>query len=157
VKTITLTPIGGELEVTTGSPLVKGLLACHLPVSMACGGRGLCASCHVYVRRGVECLTPRTPREEHTLRLIVTADADSRLACQTQVLADGAVIEIPAGLYVTSLQQVENLVGTKANQDFLHPLTGAVLIPRGKIITRTCLNVFAEATRELQRINQNNP
>jgi len=150
MKTITLTPVGGEFGVTTGSPLVKGLLACHLPVSLACGGKGLCASCHVHVRRGSDCLTPRTPREERTLKLIVTADEDSRLSCQAQVLRNGVVIEIPPGLYITSALRVEDTLGQRAPYDYLHPVTGAILIPKGKMITRTCLSVFAQALDDLR-------
>jgi ferredoxin len=152
VKTVTLTPVGGDLDVTTGSTLVKGLLARDLKIDMACGGKGLCATCHVYVRQGSDCLTPRTPREERTLALVVGADADSRLACQARVESDGAVVEVPAGLYVQNTDGFQELVGSKAAYDYLHPITGRLLIPKGKIITRTVIGEFAAATQELKKV-----
>ncbi len=155
MKTVTLTPVGGELDLTTGSTLVKGLLARELKIAMACGGKGLCASCHVYVRQGADCLTPKTAREERTLALVVGADNDSRLACQAQVEADGAVIEVPTGLYVESIEEFQNQVGEKATYDYLHPITGRLLIPKGKIITRTILSEFAAAVQELKAIREN--
>jgi ferredoxin len=155
MKTVTLTPVGGELDLTTGSTLVKGLLARELKIAMACGGKGLCASCHVYVRQGADSLTPKTAREERTLALVVGADCDSRLACQARVEADGAVIEVPTGLYVESIEEFQNQVGEKAAYDYLHPITGRLLIPKGKIITRTILSEFAAAAQELKAIREN--
>ncbi|CAN5370732.1 2Fe-2S iron-sulfur cluster-binding protein [soil metagenome] len=152
MKTVTLMPVGGDLDVTTGSTLVKGLLARDLQIDMACGGKGLCATCHVYVRQGSDCLTPKTAREERTLALVATADCDSRLACQARVEYDGAVVEVPAGLYVQSLDGFENQVGGKAGYDYLHPITGRVLIPKGKIITRTVFGEFVAAANELKAI-----
>lgn len=154
MKTVTLIPVGGELDVTTGSSLVKGLLARDLRLEMACGGRGLCATCHVYVRQGADCLTPRTPREDRTLAMIDSADADSRLACQAQVERDGAVVEVPLGLYVQSYEDVEAKIGTKAGFDYLHPITGRLLIQKGKIITRTIFSEFVAAVQDLQAIRQ---
>lgn len=154
MKTVTLTPVGGQLDLTTGSTLVKGLLARELKIAMACGGKGLCASCHVYVRQGAECLTPKTAREERTLALVVGADCDSRLACQARVESDGAVIEVPSGLYVESVEGFENLIGSKAAYDYLHPITGRLLIPKGKIITRTVFAEFAAAAEELKAVRE---
>lgn len=154
MKTVTLTPVGGQLDVTTGSTLVKGLLARDLKIDMACGGKGLCATCHVHVRQGADCLTPRTAREDRTLALLATADSDSRLACQARVDADGVVVEVPAGLYVQSIDQISNLVGAKANFDYLHPITGRVLIPKGKIITRTVFSEFTTAAQELKALRE---
>ncbi len=154
MKSVTLTPVGGDLDVTTGSTLVKGLLSRDLKIDMACGGKGLCATCHVYVRQGGDCLTPRTAREERTLALVVGADSDSRLACQARVESDGAVVEVPAGLYVQNTDGFQELVGTKAVYDYLHPITGRLLIPKGKIITRTVIGEFAAATLELKTVRE---
>jgi ferredoxin len=154
MKTLTLTPVGGDLDVTTGSALVKGLLARELKVEMACGGKGLCATCHVYVRRGGDGLSPRTAREDRTLALVAGADADSRLACQARVEGDGAVVEVPGGLYVQSADGFQNQIGAKAVYDYLHPLTGRVLIPRGKIVTRTVYAEFVAAAQELKAIRE---
>lgn len=152
MKTVTLMPVGGDLDVTTGSALVKGLLARDLKIDMACGGKGLCATCHIYVRQGQDNLTPKTAREERTLALVATADCDSRLACQARVESDGAVIEVPAGLYVQNLEGFDNQIGAKAAYDYLHPITGRVLIPKGKIITRTVYGEFVAAANELKAL-----
>jgi ferredoxin len=154
VKTVTLTPVGGDLDVSTSSVLVRGLLARDLNIDMACGGKGLCATCHIHVRQGGDTLSPRTAREERTLALVATADCDSRLACQARVEDDGAVIEIPAGLYVQDLAGIENQIGAKAAYDFLHPVTGRVLIPKGKIITRTIYAEFVAAANELKALRE---
>jgi ferredoxin len=154
MKTVTLTPVGGELDVTTGSALVKGLLARELKIDMACGGKGLCATCHVHVRRGADSLTPKTAREERTLALVNGADADSRLACQARVESDGAVVEVPSGLYVQSTDGFQDQIGAKAAYDYLHPITGRVLIPKGKIITRTVFGEFVAAARELTAVRE---
>jgi ferredoxin len=154
MKTVTLMPVGGALDVTTGASLVKGLLARDLKIDMACGGKGLCASCHVYVRQGADCLTPRSPREDRTLSVIASADGDSRLACQARVECDGAVVEVPAGLYVQNTDDLKNLVGTIAAYDYLHPIDGRVLIPRGKMITRTVFSEFVRAAEELRSIRE---
>jgi ferredoxin len=154
VKTVTLTPVGGDLDVSTSSVLVRGLLARDLNIDMACGGKGLCATCHIHVRQGQDTLSPRTAREERTLALVATADCDSRLACQARVESDGAVIEVPAGLYVQNLEGFESQIGGKAAYDFLHPVTGRVLIPKGKIITRTIYAEFVAAANELKALRE---
>lgn len=154
MKTVTLVPLGGDMDVTTGATLIKGLLARDLQIDMACGGKGLCATCHVYVRHGADCLTPRSPREERTLRFVATADADSRLACQARVESDGAVVELPAGLYVQSTENFDGLIGTTAAYDYLHPITGRVLIAAGKLITRTIFAEFVTAAQELKTLRE---
>jgi ferredoxin len=154
MKTVTLIPVGGDLDVTTGTALVKGLLARDLKIDMACGGKGLCATCHIYVRQGRENLSPKTAREERTLALVTTADCDSRLACQARVEDNGAVIEVPAGLYVQNIDDIGDLIGATANYDYLHPITGRVLIPKGKIITRTVYAEFVSAANELKAVRE---
>jgi hypothetical protein len=42
-------------------------------------------------------------------------------------------------MYVNSLQDIEALVGRRAEQDLLHPITGEVLVEHGKLITRSTL------------------
>ena len=42
-------------------------------------------------------------------------------------------------MYVNSLQDIEALVGRRADQDLLHPITGEVLVEQGKLITRSML------------------
>ena len=154
MKTVTLTPVGGGLDVPTGSRLVDGLLARSLRIDMACGGKGVCATCHVYLRAGQAGASPPTAREARTLDLLATAEPDSRLACQCRITGDGLLIEVPAGMYVQSVDQVDRLIGTVAGFDYLHPVTGRRLIPGGKLITRSVFNEFVAAARELAKARE---
>ena len=42
-------------------------------------------------------------------------------------------------MYVNSLQDIEALIGRRADQDLLHPITGEVLVEQGKLITRSTM------------------
>ncbi len=120
---------------------------------MACGGQGICATCHVYVKRGEESLTPKSEREEKTLALITGANEKSRLSCQCQVLGDGVEIELPEGLYVESVSDIEKLIGRRSKVPILHPKDGRVLIQRGKIITRTYIMELKDVDFDLSEVD----
>ncbi|MDX2271770.1 MAG: 2Fe-2S iron-sulfur cluster-binding protein [Cyanobacteriota bacterium] len=139
VKRITLEPLSKISEVETYSNLLSVILSEDLHVSRECNGRGLCATCHIYVTAGMDSLSPMTPREMKTLEVITSARVDSRLACQSRVVGDGVVVELPPGMYVNSLHDIELLVGRRAEVDLLHPVTGRVLVESGKVITRSTL------------------
>lgn len=123
--------------VPTRAKLLDALLAQRVPVKMYCGGRGLCATCHVYVVEHSESLTPPTHNETLRLPLLTGARPNSRLACQAQVIGDGVKIELPDGLYAESLSDLESLIGKRSTVPILHPLTGAVLVEAHKIILRS--------------------
>jgi ferredoxin len=89
MKDILLQPINQLIAVATNTRVLDTLLAQQCPVMMACGGQGICATCHVYVTKGGESLTPMTEREQRTLALITGAQPDSRLSCQCRVLGEG--------------------------------------------------------------------
>jgi ferredoxin len=154
MKRVELTPVGAAMEVATGSRLLDGLLAMRFELDMACGGKGLCATCHVRVRYGDDELTPRTPREERTLALVDGADSSSRLACQCHVLGEGIVVELPEGVYVQSAEALADLVGQRAEYDYLHPITGKTLIGKGKVITRTMLQLFVTLSEDLRKLRE---
>jgi len=138
-KTVRLEPIAQESSVQTNGNLLSVLLNKDLDVLKECGGRGMCATCHIYVEAGSESLTPINRREQRTLEVITSCRPTSRLACQARVLGNGVVVELPPGMYVNSLQDIEALVGRRADQDLLHPITGEVLVEQGKLITRSML------------------
>ena len=127
------------VEVHTQTRLLDALLARRIKVKMLCGGRGLCATCHVYVTKNPHCLTPQTEREKLTLSLLTGAQPNSRLACQSQVIQEGIEIALPEGLYVESFAELEALVGKRTSIPILHPITGAVLIQANKIIVRSLI------------------
>jgi len=111
-------------------------------VKQICGGKGLCATCHIKVSSGQESLSPLGQREKRTLSLLSGADGNSRLGCQAKIIGNGVVIQVPDGIYLESLAQLDALVGRRAEEPLRHPLTGVILVPSGKIITRSTVNVL---------------
>lgn len=138
-KTVRLEPIAQETSVETNGNLLSVLINKDLDVLRECGGRGMCATCHVYVVEGMNALSPVNRREQRTLEVITSCKTNSRLACQARVLSNGVVVELPPGMYINSLQDVEALIGRRAEQSLLHPITGQVLVESGKLITRSVL------------------
>lgn len=139
MKTVHLPQLGKEVALATRDRLLDALLAEEVDVLMACGGQGMCATCHVFVVEGEDQLTPMNRREQRTLSRISSTRSNSRLACQACVLGEGVRVEMPSGLYVQSQEDLEALVGKRARQPILHPVDGRVLIQRRKIITRTAI------------------
>lgn len=138
-KLIKLDPIGQETSVQTNDNLLSGLLKNELNVLHECNGRGMCSTCHVYIKQGMESLSPISRREQRTLGAITTCQVNSRLACQAQVLGEGVIIELPAGMYVSQFDDLETLIGRRAEQNILHPISGKVLVEQGKLITRSMI------------------
>lgn len=145
-------PINKAADVEAGADLLQVLLANEFKVRSVCRGRGICATCSVKVRSNPANLSPATPQEKKTLSLIVGADASTRLACQSRVIGDGVTVELPQGLYVENLQELLALVGEEAVADYLHPITGTVLIAKTKVITRSQLQLFKTLTAEVNRV-----
>jgi ferredoxin len=146
VKTVRLEPIAQETSVETNGNLLSVLMSKDLDVLRECGGRGMCATCHVYVKDGMDALSPINRREQRTLEVITSCKPNSRLACQARVLADGVVVELPPGMYINSIQDIEALVGRRAEQNLLHPVTGQILVEEGKLITRSMLKQIEQTT-----------
>ncbi|MCY7275860.1 MAG: 2Fe-2S iron-sulfur cluster binding domain-containing protein [Phormidesmis sp. CAN_BIN44] len=145
-KTVRLEPIAQETSVETNGNLLSILINKDLDVLRECGGRGMCATCHVYVQSGMEALSPINRREQRTLEVITSCKTNSRLACQARVLQNGVVVELPPAMYINSLKDIEDLIGRRAEQDLLHPLTGQVLVEVGKLITRSVLKKLEDTT-----------
>ncbi len=138
-KIIKLEPIGQESSIETNGNLLSVLLNKDLDVLKECGGRGMCATCHIYIQDGMDSLTPIARREQRTLEVITSCKPNSRLACQARVQGEGVVVELPPGMYVNSLQDIEALIGRRAEQNMLHPITGQILVEADKLITRSTL------------------
>ena len=141
-KTVRLEPIAQETSVETNGNLLSVLLNKDLDVLRECGGRGMCATCHIYVSDGMNNLSPMNRREQRTLEVITSCQQNSRLACQARVLDNGVVVELPPGMYINSLKDIEDLIGRRAEQDIMHPITGKVLVEAGKLITRSTLKTI---------------
>ena len=70
-------------------------LANGVAVEHACGGVGICATCHVIVKAGQDNLSPPSDEELDHLEQAPGATLDSRLACQAVVHGD-VTVSVPA-------------------------------------------------------------
>jgi ferredoxin len=147
-KLIKLDPINVEVAIQTNDNLLAGLLSKDLQVMKECGGRGMCVTCHVYITQGMESLSPLNRREQRTLEVITTCTKFSRLACQARVLGDGVVVELPSGMYISAIDNIEDLIGRRAEDNILHPITGSVLVEAGKLITRSMISQLQDTQVE---------
>jgi len=154
MKKIAIEPLGESALVTTGTPLLAALLAKDLRVLMSCGGKGICSTCHVRVSSGMEQLSPMGAKERRTLSLVADVTPESRLACQTTVYGDGVTVRVPDGMYIEKPDDLVSLLGTLARENILHPVNGAILIPKGKIITRTLLEQSRRLQDELRKLRE---
>ncbi len=152
MKALSFAHNGKSVAVKTEANVLQALLAERVPVLMACGGRGLCATCHVYIERGADALSPRTKKEDRTLAILGEAEACSRLACQAQVLRDGVVVRLPKGLYIERSADLKELIGRRAESRVLHPVNGRVVIEEGKIITRSVVEKLQQIDVDMQRM-----
>lgn len=143
MKQIEIQPLNKKVQVEDQANLLQVLLAQDMNVLQACGAQGRCATCHVFIQEGMEALSPMNDQEKLTLSFITTAQPNSRLSCQTKILSNGAVIEVPRGMYVGSLGELKELIGRRATQNVVHPLTGEVLVEEGKLILRSALEKMA--------------
>ncbi len=150
-KKISLIIDGKAASATKGSRLLTALLSNQAKVLKACGGQGRCATCHVFVQQGMNCLTPPTEQELMTLNLMRIEKSNARLACQCQILDAGLVVEVPTGKYVGSEAELESLVGKKAEQSLIHPITGEILVYEGKLILRSALLKMQEVDQEFEK------
>ena len=135
--------VNGRIDpilVDTSQRVLDAILAAQIPVAMLCGGKGLCATCHVYVEEGAQDLTPVTPRERMSLKMLYDVRPSSRLACQAKVLGPAVKVTVPKGRYLESTMSLDSLIGRRAEDRILHPVNGRVLIEAGKIITRSRIN-----------------
>lgn len=139
-KIVNLEPIAQATSIQTNDNLLSGLLENELSVLAECGGRGMCSTCHVYIKEGMDGLSPLSRREQRTLEVVATAKSNSRLACQARVIGEGVVVELPSGMYVSEIEDIEALIGRRAEQDILHPINGKILVETGKLITRSMIS-----------------
>lgn len=151
-KTVKINSINEETSVETNDNLLSLLIKKDLKVSQECGGRGMCATCHIFITDGMEQLSPMSRREQRTLEVITTCKMNSRLACQARVVGDGVVVELPAGMYVSEVEDIEALIGQRAEQDILHPLYGTILVEAGKLITRSMISQLKDTQGEVSKV-----
>jgi ferredoxin len=143
MRRVDIEGVADPISVDTNNRLLDALALSGTGLLTACGGKGLCATCHVYVKSGADRLSPITPREQASLRMLNERRADSRLACQAKVRGDGVTVALPRGRYLTATRDLEGLVGRRADVRILHPIDGRILIEAGKIITRSGIQALA--------------
>jgi len=136
-KRVRIEPIAQEADIETNGNLLSVLMQEDLNILKECGGRGMCATCHVYIQEGMNALSPIAKREQRTLEVITTCKPNSRLACQAKVIAEGVIVELPVGMYIQSIQDIEALIGRRCEKPMLHPVTGQTLVEIGQLITRS--------------------
>jgi ferredoxin len=136
-KRVRIEPIAQVADIETNGNLLSILMEEDLNILKECGGRGMCATCHVYIQEGMNALSPIAKREQRTLEVITTCKPNSRLACQAKVIAEGVVVELPVGMYIQSIQDIEALIGRRCERPMLHPVTGQTLVEVGQLITRS--------------------
>ena len=138
MKRVHVEPGSKDVQVKTGTALTTALLTEHIDLPMACGGNGLCATCHVFIQQGHDDVSPMADKEKRTLSRITSVSRNSRLACQCHVLGD-VKVSLPEGEYLEDIQTAENLVGQRAGRNILSPADGRILIKKGQIISKFIL------------------
>lgn len=81
-------PDGIEAEVPIGTTIRDAAEGVGAQLGSACGGVCACSSCHVYVKEGLEDLSPLELNEEDRLDGAFDVRPTSRLGCQSHVLKD---------------------------------------------------------------------
>ncbi len=95
----------GETTVPVGTSILKAAQALGAPEGYACGGVCACSTCHVYVTRGAELLSEQEDEEADILDKAFDVRINSRLGCQSTIVADG---EVEVEITRESLEAYEN-------------------------------------------------
>jgi 2Fe-2S ferredoxin len=92
---IRFVPDGIEADVAVGTTIRDAAEGVHAQLGSACGGVCACSSCHVYVKEGLEDISPLELNEEDRLDGAFDVRSNSRLACQSRLLKERLyVVEI---------------------------------------------------------------
>jgi ferredoxin len=146
MTSVTLSIDSRQVEAEQNTNILSIFREHGINVNQICGGQGMCASCHFFVVSGSDALTPTTHQEQMTLQYTNLGRPNARLACQTRVIGNGVVIELPKGTFVESERDLEVSIGKKATQTLIHPLTGEILVEEGKLILRSAIEKMQAAS-----------
>ena len=146
MSTITIDIDGQQIQAEQNSTLLSVFRDNDILVNQICGGQGMCASCHFFVVGGLDAMTAPTKQEQMTLQYTKIDRPGARLACQTRVIGNGIMIELPKGTFVESEQDLEQEIGKKAKKTLIHPMTGEVLVEAGKLVMRSALEKMKQAS-----------
>jgi ferredoxin len=148
MATITLSIDNKQIEAEQNVTLLSIFKTNDILVDQICGGQGMCASCHFFVMEGSDSLTTPTQQEQMTLQFTKIDRPGARLACQTRIFGNGVIIEMPQGTFVKSVEDLEQGIGKKAEQTLIHPMTGEILVEKGKLVMRSALEKMKEASNK---------
>ncbi len=88
-------PDGLEAEVPVGTTIRDAAEKIGAQLGSACGGVCACSTCHVYIKEGLEDVSPLEDKEEDKLDGAFDVRPSSRLGCQAQLLKERIyVVEI---------------------------------------------------------------
>jgi ferredoxin len=146
MTSVTLSIDNRQVEATHNSSLISIFKEQGIVINQICGGQGMCASCHFFVIAGGDVITPPTAQETMTLQYTKMDRPGARLACQSKVIGNGLIIELPKGTFVKSESDLAASIGKKATETLIHPLTGEVLVEQGKLILRSAVEKMQAAT-----------
>ena len=85
-------PEGIEVEVPMGTSILEASRLAGAQVGSACGGVCACSTCHVYVKQGLEALSPADDREEDIMDKAFDVRPQSRLGCQSKIEREVTVV-----------------------------------------------------------------
>lgn len=91
-----LCPEGDIVPAEPGRSVAEMLLRNRIEIPHSCQLQCACATCHVHIMAGAECLCPMDADEKRMLLNAQSRDVFSRLACQAVFQGSGdVVVEIP--------------------------------------------------------------
>lgn len=94
MPTVTFQPSGVKVEVEPGASVLEAGLSQGVAIQTTCGGKASCRDCRVIVLEGSQSLGPVTFAEERALGNVFFITRE-RLSCQSRVLGEGVVVEVP--------------------------------------------------------------
>jgi ferredoxin len=152
MATFEITIDSKQVTAEQNSTLLSIFKENNIVVNQICGGQGMCATCHFFVVDGSNNLTPQSLQEEITFQYTKIDRPGARLACQTRVIGQGVVIELPKGAFVKSEEDLVQEIGKKAKQTLIHPMTGEVLVEEGKLILRSAIEKMKESSSKFANL-----
>lgn len=81
-----------EILAAKGESLLEAAMDAGINIEHACGGVCACSTCHVYVEKGMECVTEASEAEEDRVEEAPGLQRNSRLACQCEIVKDGEIV-----------------------------------------------------------------
>lgn len=80
-----------------GEHLLEVAMDHGINIEHACGGVCACSTCHVYIEKGMDCVSESTEAEEDRVEEAPGLQRNSRLSCQCEVEREGEiVVRVPA-------------------------------------------------------------